>query len=80
MFFFFLELQKLQTQYDSLKIDKEDKVALYYTLKKQVGVVREKMREFVIMPIYLIPFLQVGRMVKVNMICMNRYWKYEPSL
>ncbi len=63
----FTELQKLQSQFDKIKIDKEEKVALYYTLQSQISIVKEKIREFVITPMYLTPFLQLGRMVKVRM-------------
>lgn len=59
-------MKKFQAEYDCIKIEKEDKVALYYTLQKQVSVVKEKILEFIVTPVYLIPFLQVGRMVKVR--------------
>ncbi|XKL61384.1 hypothetical protein PGB90_008441 [Kerria lacca] len=60
------KLKDLQSEFNKIKIENEDKVALYYTLQSQISIVKERIREFIVNPMYLIPFLQVGRMVKIK--------------
>lgn len=56
----------MQKEYSKIKVENEEKVALYFTLQSQIIGLKEKIRQYIITPMYLVPFLQVGRMVKVS--------------
>lgn len=64
--FFSLEIKTLQEKHSSIEIENEDDVDVYYKIKKQLAVLTEEYRTYIIQPEYCVPFLQTGRLIKVN--------------
>eukprot|EP00744_Colponema_vietnamica_P010658 GILI01015046.1.p1 GENE.GILI01015046.1~~GILI01015046.1.p1 ORF type:complete len:504 (-),score=165.34 GILI01015046.1:161-1618(-) len=60
------QLGSLEEQQRALVIESEDSVADYYQLRQQIDKVRESMRAVVHRPEHVLPFLQVGRLVRVR--------------
>ncbi|XP_013393538.1 exosome RNA helicase MTR4 [Lingula anatina] len=60
------KLKKLETQYNSITMEREDEVAGYYRIRQQLANLEKELQNYIHKPQYLLPFLQPGRMVKVK--------------
>lgn len=60
------KVEKQQKQLNAIKIPNESNVASYYHIREQLDDLGKKFRNFITEPIYLTPFLQPGRMVKIQ--------------
>lgn len=59
-------VEKKQKEIDCLKIPLESSIATYYHIRDQLDKLGKEFRSFLTRPVYLTPFLQPGRMVKVQ--------------
>ena len=56
----------LEKKYDSMAIVEEDSVASYYRIRQQLSNMGTELLQYIQKPQYLIPFLQPGRLVRVE--------------
>lgn len=59
-------VQKKQKEVNAIKIPMESSIATYYHIRDQLDSLAKQFRSFITAPTYLVPFLQPGRMVKVQ--------------
>ncbi|OZJ06730.1 ATP-dependent RNA helicase mtr4 [Bifiguratus adelaidae] len=60
------EIQDLHDEMEAIHIDREDDIASYYNIRKQLDTYNEDMRAVINHPQYCLPFLQPGRLAKVR--------------
>lgn len=60
------ELERLENQRDTIEIKDEEQVSEYYEQTTQLAKLRGAMRQFINQPVYALPFLQPGRLVRVK--------------
>jgi ATP-dependent RNA helicase DOB1 len=63
---FFKELMDAEAAYKEMIVPREEEVASYYDLRKQLNIFAEDFRSFITRPVYVVPFLQPGRLVYVR--------------
>lgn len=76
------EMKKLEEEYNAIRIPNEESVVTYYKIRQQLAKLGKEIEEFVHKPRYCLPFLQPGRLVRVNVSSKssNRFvGKYSPS-
>lgn len=59
-------VQKKQKEVDSFEIPNESNIATYYHIRDQLDKLGKEFRAFLTKPMHMIPFLQPGRMIKVQ--------------
>ena len=59
-------MKELEAKRDLIVIEEEDKVTNYYRIKQQLQKLEKEMQTHITKPIYCVPFLQPGRLVKVE--------------
>jgi ATP-dependent RNA helicase DOB1 len=57
---------KNQELYDETKVARETEVASYYKVRQQLDLMGVQFQEHLTNPKYIVPFLQPGRLIKVN--------------
>ena len=60
------EVKELETKRDAITIEDEDKVTNYYRIRQQLQKLEKEMQTYITKPIYCVPFLQPGRLVRVE--------------
>lgn len=60
------ELKKCEEKYNAMSVADEDQVSSYFRIRQQLDNLGKELRSFVLKPVYLLPFLQPGRLVKVQ--------------
>lgn len=60
------QVQDKQSELDAIRIADEATIASYYHVRDQLDKLGKQFQEFITRPQYLVPFLQPGRMVKVQ--------------
>lgn len=60
------ETQDKQKEFEAIHIPNEANIASYYNIREQLDQLGKQFRRFITTPTYLVPFLQPGRMVKVQ--------------
>ena len=60
------ELKSLEEKYNGMKIVDEDSVSSYYRIRQQLTNLGSELMQYMQKPQYLIPFLQPGRVIKVE--------------
>eukprot|EP01027_Heterolobosea_sp_BB2_P015582 GEZU01022297.1.p1 GENE.GEZU01022297.1~~GEZU01022297.1.p1 ORF type:complete len:800 (-),score=347.82 GEZU01022297.1:147-2546(-) len=60
------KLAQLEEDIKKIEIREEDQVAEYYDLKQELLVLREEIRKEIIKPIHCLPFIQPGRLIRVQ--------------
>lgn len=60
------ELKKCEEKYNVMSVADEDQVSSYFRIRQQLDNLGKELRSFVLKPVYLLPFLQPGRLVKVQ--------------
>lgn len=59
-------VQAKQDAVNAIKIPNETNIATYYNIRDQLDNLGKQFRSFITQPTYLVPFLQPGRMIKVQ--------------
>lgn len=59
-------LASLQSQYDAITVEEEEAISEYYGIRKQLEAHKADFRKVVHHHAYCIPFIQVGRLVRVK--------------
>ncbi|XP_023302269.2 exosome RNA helicase MTR4 [Lucilia cuprina] len=60
------EVQEKQQQLDKIKVNEEHSVASYHHIRDQLDSLGKQFRKWITKPEYLVPYLQPGRLVKVQ--------------
>lgn len=60
------ETQEKQQEFDEIRIPNEENIASYYQIRDQLDNLGKQFRTFITTPTYLVPFLQPGRLIKVQ--------------
>lgn len=55
-----------QMELDAIHIQNEQSISTYYHIREQLDSLGKQFRNFITKPTYLVPFLQPGRMVKIQ--------------
>jgi len=68
----FKEALKAREKYKSIQLIKETEVEGYYSIKREIESYGRQLHEIITKPLNIVPFLQVGRLIKVifKMLCM----------
>ncbi|XP_052870267.1 exosome RNA helicase MTR4 isoform X2 [Anopheles cruzii] len=59
-------VQEKQRQLQAIHIKEEQSIASYHHIREQLDTLGKQFREYITQPIYLVPFLQPGRMIKIQ--------------
>ncbi|CAH0390444.1 unnamed protein product [Bemisia tabaci] len=60
------KVQKKQKEVDAIVIANETQIASYYNIREQLDHLSKVLQTYVVNPVYLTPFLQPGRLVKIK--------------
>ena len=60
------ELEQLETKLAGLEVPNEEAAADYFHLRRQIGALEETLQVYRTKPVYCLPFLQPGRLVRVQ--------------
>ena len=60
------EVKELEAKRDAIAIEDEEKVTNYYRIRQQLQKLEREMTTHITKPVYCVPFLQPGRLVKVE--------------
>lgn len=60
------DVKKAQEEFDKLIIPKESQVVSYFRIREQLEQLGKQFQSYLTKPNYLLPFLQPGRLVRVN--------------
>lgn len=55
-----------EKKYGSIRIPKELEVTGYCRVKQEIAAYGRELQKIITKPIYLVPFLQPGRLIRVN--------------
>uniref|UniRef100_A0A3Q3II83 Superkiller viralicidic activity 2-like 2 n=1 Tax=Monopterus albus TaxID=43700 RepID=A0A3Q3II83_MONAL len=61
-----IKIKKLEEQYHAIEIPNEESVGTYFKIRQQLAKLGKEIQEFIQKPKYCLPFLQPGRLVKVQ--------------
>ena len=61
----FIELKTSEENYHRMEIADEEQVASYFKIRQQLDALGQELRSYILKPVYLLPFLQPGRLLKV---------------
>ncbi|ORX86527.1 antiviral helicase [Anaeromyces robustus] len=59
-------LKNLQNQYSKISIENEESIEEYYNIYKQLEIYKEDFKSVINHPVYILPFLQPGRLVHIK--------------
>lgn len=59
-------VKDLESKRDAILIENEDAVTNYYKLRQQIKKLEKEMQQYITKPVFCVPFLQPGRIVKVE--------------
>lgn len=62
----FAEIKKYEEQYHTIEIPNQESVVTYFKIRQQLAKLGKEIQEFIHRPKYCLPFLQPGRLVKVE--------------
>lgn len=74
-FFFCAEIKNYEEQYHSIEIPNEEGVVTYFKIRQQLAKLGKEIQEFTHKPKYCLPFLQPGRLVKVELHTLTVWWQ-----
>lgn len=66
VYVFLTEMKKLEEDYNAIQIPNEESVVTYYKIRQQLAKLGKEIEDFIHKPRYCLPFLQPGRLVRVN--------------
>lgn len=61
-----LVVKNLESKRDAIVIEGEDSITNYYKLRQQIMKLEKEMQQYITKPMFCVPFLQPGRLVKVE--------------
>lgn len=61
-----VEIKKYEEQYHTIEIPNQESVVTYFKIRQQLAKLGKEIQEFIHRPKYCLPFLQPGRLVKVE--------------
>ena len=61
-----IEVKDLEAKRDAIVIENESSITNYYKLRKQIKKLEKEMQLYIVKPMFCVPFLQPGRLVKVE--------------
>lgn len=64
-------MERKKGELAALKIDREIEISGYYEMEKQIGLLKEAVKEVVTKPKHVVPFLQAGRLLHVCFFILN---------
>lgn len=64
---FSAEIKKYEKEYHRIEIPNEEHVFTYFKIRQQLAKLAQEIQEFTHKPKYCLPFLQPGRLVKVEL-------------
>ena len=70
----FTELKDLEVKRDAIAIKNEESVINYYRIRQQLTKLGRELQAYIVRPMYCVPFLQPGRLVKVEYEQMDFGW------
>ena len=68
------EVRALEAKRDAIVIKNEESVTNYYRIRQQLSKLGKELQSYIVRPIYCVPFLQPGRLVKVEIEDMDFGW------
>lgn len=60
------ELSEVVADIEKIKIDKENSISTYFNIREQLDDLQKNVMSFIRNPKYLLPFMQPGRLVKID--------------
>ncbi len=75
MIFLCAEIKKYEEQYHAIEIPNEEGVVTYFKIRQQLAKLGKEIQEFIHKPKYCLPFLQPGRLVKVELHSLSVSWR-----
>ena len=60
------EVKDLEAERDAVVIENEDSITNYYKLRQQIVKLEREMQQYITKPMFCVPFLQPGRLVRVE--------------
>ncbi|KAL8562296.1 hypothetical protein ACOMHN_037252 [Nucella lapillus] len=60
------KLKKSEERLLKMSIEDEDQVSSYFKIRQQLDNLSQELRSYVLKPVYLLPFLQPGRLIRVK--------------
>ncbi|KAK7100745.1 exosome RNA helicase MTR4-like [Littorina saxatilis] len=60
------KLKKCEDKYHKMDITEEESVSSYFRIRQQLDNLGRDLRAFILKPVYLLPFLQPGRLVRIK--------------
>ena len=64
--YFRVEIEECQKEYESINVGNEEEFATYHKITKVLEDLNGEYRGFITLPKYIVPFLNVGRLVEVS--------------
>ena len=64
--YFLTGVGELEAERDAVAIENEDSITNYYKLRQQISKLEREMQQYITKPMFCVPFLQPGRLVKVE--------------
>ncbi len=61
----YVEVKELEERRDAIKIENESSITNYYKLRQQLNKLEKDMQKYITKPVFCVPFLQAGRVVRV---------------
>ena len=61
-----VEVKELEEKRDAIKIENESSITNYYKLRQQLYKLEKDMQHYITKPVFCVPFLQPGRVVRVE--------------
>lgn len=58
-------MKDLEVKRDAITIENESSISNYYKLRQQLRKLEKEMQQYITKPMFCVPFLQPGRMVRV---------------
>ncbi len=74
-------MKMLEEEYNAIRIPNEESVVTYYKIRQQLAKLGKEIEEFIHKPRYCLPFLQPGRLVRVNVqwfFCAHKHLMFHP--
>ncbi len=75
-------MKMLEEEYNAIRIPNEESVVTYYKIRQQLAKLGKEIEEFIHKPRYCLPFLQPGRLVRVNVqrlfLCTQKHLMFHP--
>ncbi|ORE02182.1 antiviral helicase [Rhizopus microsporus var. microsporus] len=68
------QMKQLVAEKDSIQIEGEEEISTYYELRKQIDTYTQDVRDVMLHPTYSLPFMQPGRLVRVEYEKMDFGW------